>query len=496
MLVSQPTACLPTLGYCLTSYSAWWLLLYAGLAGHGDSPSPSSIQPRTVYSSRFQLAAHERCLLRLKLTCGLEEGQTSNCSTGQGNPLSWHDVAIRPAGRSTGQPAASTAAAAADPAATVRVGVQLLPAPLVDRTLRLYCSASGGRGSAAVQHSVDLAQLPGGERLLQVGQPAVFVTSSPAVRAAIEGSRLVLSCTAGEAGSTQRCFVAAYSPGQGSHDRRGSSGGSGRAAATAAAASCPTEVWEVFAHSLPALRLAAGLGTAATASCFIDHAAAASSRAGAQLQGLACSWMGCGAAELAASLGSGPSTATPGAGRSSRLVLFYEPTAVGRRELLLSVVASRAGQLGAAAAQGDKQAGQRAPGRPQQVELLLVQLDSSSTRFSRTFEVDALAGQSVSKKVRYSNPHPQPRRFAVRSLQPELLRPAHKWQRAAGGVLLQPGEEASIRLSFDGAAAAAAAGHSRGGCRQCEVFAVLESAPAGGRAWEVEEVFRVLLRAA
>lgn len=477
--------------------------MLAGLC-HGDAPSPASAQLRAVYSSRFQLAAHERCLLRLKLSSRLGDGQAAESEAGPGSQLSWHEVAIRPAGSSTAQAATDASTAAAHAVATVHVGVQRLAAPAVYRTLRIYCPAgSSVSGSeAAVVHAVDLQQLPGASRLLAGpgGQPAAFVSSSPAARVALQGRRLLLYCAAGEVGSTRRFFVAARSGGS-----CGSSSGSNNSSTMPA--ECPSEVWEVFVHTLPMVCLSAGVGTAATASCLVAQAAAPTSTgAGAlQAQGLSFSWRGCRVAELAASLGSGPSTATSAVGRSSRLVLSYEPAAVSRRELLLSVVASggsqrsepggTGSQQGAAALQGGQKGGQLATGR--QVELLLVQLDSSGTRFSRTFEVEVPPGQAVSKKVRYSSPHPQSRRFALRSLQPELLRPADKWQRAAGGVLLQPGEETSIRLAFEGSGAAWRGGSSGGEGQQCEAAAVLESSAASGSGpWQAEEVFRVLLKAA
>lgn len=480
--------------------------MLAGLC-HGDAPGPASAQLRAVYSSRFQLAAHERCLLRLKLSSRLGDGQAAESEAGPGSQLSWHEVAIRPAGSSTAQAATDASTAAVRAVATVHVGVQRLAAPAVYRTLRIYCPAgSSVSGSeAAVVHAVDLQQLPGASRLLAGpgGQPAAFVSSSPAARVALQGRRLLLSCAAGEVGSTRRFFVAARSGGS-----CGSSSGSNSSSSTMPA-ECPSEVWEVFVHTLPTVCLSAGVGTAATASCLVaQEAAPTSTGAGAlQAQGLSLSWRGCRAAELAASLGSGPSTATSAVGRSSRLVLSYEPAAVSRRELLLSVVASggsqrsepggTGSQQGAAAPQGGQKGGQLVTGRPRQVELLLVQLDSSGTRFSRTFEVDVPPGQAVSKKVRYSSPHPQPRRFALRSLQPELLRPAPKWQRAAGGVLLQPGEEASIRLAFEGSYAAWRGSNSGGEGQQCEAVAVLESSTASGSGpWQAEEVFRVLLKAA
>lgn len=476
-----PAACWPPATAWHASHTAAPYSMPTGLARCESSCSPSSSQARSVYSSRFQLAAHERCLLRLKLSCSLHGDQAAEGSTGR--TISWRDVFIRPAGSSAEQPAARAAA-------VMRVCVQQLADPAVSRTLRLYCPAvSSGLGSAAsVVHAVDLSQLAGSERLLTPGQPTAVASSSQTVRAALDGSKLMLSCAAAEASTTQHCFVAAYSACQAG---RSSSSGS------------PAEVWEVFVHSVPTLRLAAGVGAGATASCFIRHAAAASRGTSTQQQGLACSWRGCSSAELAVSLGSGPSTAAAaGRGGSSRLVLSFEPVAVGRRELLLSVIAGRSTGPGIAAAQGGGQQGFQlvAAERSRQVELLLLQLDSSGTRFSRTFEVEVPGGQSVSKKVRYSSPHPQPRRFAVRSLQPELLRPAHKWQRAAGGVLLQPGEEASVRMSFEGAAAgaaaAAAAGLSGTDGRAIELLAVLESAaevPLGSAAWQAEEVFRVLL---
>lgn len=459
-----------------------------GLACCASSRSPSGSQARrSVYSPRFQLAAHERCLLRLKLSCSLQGDQADESSAA--SKVSWREVVIRESGSSAEQPAVGAAA-------VMRICVQQLAAPAVSRTLRLYCPAlsSGLSSSTAAVHAVDLSQLADSEHLLTPGQPTAFASSSQSVGAALDGRRLMLSCAAAEAGTTRRCFVAAYTSGQGGGS---SSGGS------------PAEVWDVFVHSLPTVRLAAGVGATATASCFIRPDAAASGGASTQQQGLACSWRGCSSAELAASLGSGPSTAAAaGPGGSSRLVLSFEPAAVGCRQLLLSVVDGRGSRLGRAAARGGQQGFHLAAAdRPQQVELLLVQLDSSCTRFSRTFEVEMPGGLSVSKKVRYSSPHPQPRRFAVRSLQPELLRPAHKWQRAAGGVLLQPGEEASIRMSFEGAAAGgaaaaaggaatAAAGSSCTGGGPLELLAVLESAaaaPLGSAAWQVEEVFRVLL---
>jgi len=226
----------------------------------------------------------------------------------------------------------------------------------------------------------------------------------------------------------------------------------------------PAEVWEVFAHGVPLLGLIAPVGRAATASRSLLVPARGDLR---------CFWRGCGSRELQASIGSAAGAAVAALqhassrGISCRLVLTFEPAGISHRELLLSVVTEAAGGWGQSEA-----------------ELLLVSLDSSGTAVSRTFEVAVPAGQAVSKKVRYSNPYSEARRFTVRlpgsssgsvaASRPLLRIPRPSFELAAG-------EEASIKLTFDAAAAAHGFGSAPAAGRQQrqELLAVVESSPAG-----------------
>lgn len=436
----------------LVTDEAQWhdLAPLASLADLAAQRSGSRQPLRAVSGQRFQLGAHERCLLRFKLSRGLQLQEAA--SSGGAPSWSWGEVAVRPL---AGSAALGQAAA---PAATLRVGVQLLAGQAVDRTLRLYCpAAEQGAAAATVQHAVQLDCLPGAAGLLAAGPSLTFSSKSPGVTAEVQAQqrRVVLSCPAPGAGSTRRFLLAAC--------RHGATGGS----SSAATGPGPLEVWEVFLHGLPAVRLAAGVGTTATAS-----------RALPPLEGdsghLRFHWRGCGARELHAGSSSGPSG-------GHRLVLSYEPATAARRELLLSAVAPGA-----------------AGGRGTQAELLLVALDASSTRVSRTFKAEAAAGCTVSKKAQFRSPYASPRFFAVRSLHPALRVAAA----AVAGFELAVGESAPVRLTFD---AAAAAGAGVGGSRDdegrtvFELTAVVESWPAvgggsgGGGARQVEEVFRVLL---
>lgn len=487
------------------------LFFLAGLTadqGGGDSAS-SSGSPRAVYAPRFQLAAHERCLLRFQLACSLGDGQAAQRDGGGGSWLGWRDISIKRAPCSGAGEAAPEDPAHPE-AATIRVGVQQLAAPAVARTLRIYCPAagSGAPSQAAATHCVDLASLPGSEGLLAAGPLLAFASSSSGVRAAVERGRLVLACAAPEAGATHRCLLAAYScagsaggataAGGGAAGGCSAGSGGGCGAGSGSGGGCPREVWELFLHGLPTMRLAASVGATATASCLLPQPPAGRSTSGQQ-QPLDLGWRGCSGGELQVSTGSGRSTAAAAGGSGgTRLVLAYEPAAVGRHELLLSAVDGGSGGMAGASTSGQEGGAPVPAGRPRQVDLWLVQLDSGSTHISRTFEVEVPAGQSLSKKVRYSSPYAEPRRFAARSLHPAALRLAPRWQRAAGGVLLEDGEEASIRMAFLAAGAMGSCcggggGISDGQGRACEALAVLESAAVGSAAWRVEEVFRVLL---
>lgn len=402
---------------------------------------------RPITAAQFQLAPQERCLLRFRLHRSLQ-------ATGSG-ALLWHEISIRPLGAAPGPHDSSHPAAPA--AAVCRVAAHLLPEPAAHRTLRLHCPAPQG-GNTTVQHSVALDQLPGADALLAAGPALCWACSAPgAASAALDRGRLVLTCQAPQAGTTSSFLLAACSSGSAS----------------------PLEVWEVFLHALPLLRLQAGVGSTATASWLLPPL----EHAGPGARQLALHWRCAGAGELQASVGSGPSTAATAGG--AKLVLSYTPASVGRRELLLSAVAAPASGSGWA----------------QQAALLLVALDSRGTRVSRSFAVAVPAGQAASKKVRYTSPHPQPRRFAARSLAPGALRVAPA---AAAGFVLGGGEEAAIRLTLDAAACAGGLVGPPNEAGQYELLAVVESWPAGGSSGgggsgaeagggRVEEVFCVLL---
>lgn len=132
----------------------------------------------------------------------------------------------------------------------------------------------------------------------------------------------------------------------------------------------------------------------------------------------------------------------------------------------------------------------------QQAELLLLSLDSTSTAVSRSFEVAVPAGQAVSKRLRYTSPYPEPRRFTVRlpgggsssggsSAGRQLLRISRP--------VFELGcrEATAIRLSFDGAPAAAAGAAGRR--QRYELLAVLESAPLTGGDSNLDELFRIVV---
>lgn len=427
----------------------------AGLTAAGSS------ELRPASAARFSLGPHERCLLRFQLSCGLaSEAPLPGGTASDQTPFCWHEISIR---RVIDAPAAGRAAASPAAAACFRVAVQLLPRPVVHRALRLYCpAADAGTAQAQAQpaqaHAVRLDQMPGAERLLS-SRGLSLAGAPPGVTAELQlqQHRLLLRCPAQQAGTTLRFLLSAAQHG-GAPD------------------SSPGEAWEVFVHSLPAVQLAASLGSAAAASVplpALGGAAAAGER-------LAAHWHGASGGDLSA--------AVEPSGGSQALSLRYEPSAVGRQELLLALVA---GQGGGTVCE--------APGRcAQQRGLLLVSLDSSGTRTSRCFEVAVPAGQRVSKRVRYCSPHDGPRRFRVRGLAPPLPAPAqlHVAQPAASGFVLEAGQEASIKLTFAAASEAgsgggwAAAGAGRQG--QAELYAVVESsADEGGGGSRVEEVFCV-----
>ncbi|KAL4443404.1 hypothetical protein ABPG75_011141 [Micractinium tetrahymenae] len=448
----------------------------AGLAAEQQQQrTPGSGSPRAIGSARFRLAPRERCLLRFKLSRSLQAGQlecdeageqqlapgSSSSSGGGSSTLGWHDIRI-----SRSSHGSASSRGPYEPAAAFRVAVLPLAAPLADRTLRLYCPAGAGSAAAAV-HAVQLSELPGSSRLLAAARGLVFASSSPEAAAAVRQGCVLLTSTAPAAGASSRFLLAAYSS-AGS----GSTGPSGS----------PLETWEVFLHGLPAVRLAASVGTAATARRLLPEVSA-----GPACE-LSCHWRGARPGELTASVGM--AAAVPGVrgGGSSggRLALSYEPASIDRRELLLSVTLQPAGRRS----------------RRQQAGLMLVCLDSTSTTVSRSFEVAVPAGQAVSKKVRYTSPYPEPRRFTVRlpggnsgsgpmsssgggSARSQLLR--------VGRPVFELGcrETTAIRLGFDGAAAPVA---SAAGRRQRhEVLALLESAPVGGGDGCVEEVFRIMV---
>lgn len=334
-----------------------------------------------------------------------------------------------------------------------RVAVQSLVAPPTHRTIRLYCPATS---STPAVHAVQLDRLPGAAALLAAcssgkNHHLAFAASAPGVSATLQAQhqRVLLTCAVPPVGTTQRFLVVAYS----------------------AAGGRLLEAWEVFLHCLPVVCLAANAGSAATTTRLLsslDEGPRATT---------SCHWLGCGPGELQARVGSGSGD---GGGGRPQLALRFEPRRVARREVLLSVAAAGAGQ------------------QRRQAALLLLDLDSSATRISRSFEVVVRQGQVVSKKVHFCSPHPEPQLFRVCSLAPLQL---HIAPAAATGFELAGGESAPIKMTFN------AEGCHSGS--QLELLAVIESAPAEGGAardpttgsgdcgsWRVGEVFCVRLSVA
>ena len=442
----------------------------ATLAGLAAQQAQHGCSLRVITGACFKLAANEACLLRFKLCNGLlfeadrNERQRREELPG-GGTVQWHAIGIRrwgsspPASSPSIHTAAAVVAGAAAPelAATYRVAAVLPAAPAVDRTLRLYCPAAGSAPAAPAVHAVELASLPGAGRLLGGGALAC-VASSPDISTMVQQGRLLLSCPAPARGTVRRFLLGIHAGAAGSSSGSSSGGGSISGGAGSSGWGCPAEVWEVFLHGLPAVRLAADVGSAASTSVYLPALAGLNSHAQ-----VACRQRGCVDGELQAVASAG----SCGGG----LELCFEPAQIGRRELLLSVAP---------------------PQRPG--ELLLVQLDSSSTVVSRTFEVRLGRGQAASKKVRYHSPHAEPRRFVVRSLAPAVVRVAP----SSAAFELDGGSAAAIKMTLHAAPAAyGQQGQEQAGGHR-EALVVLQSAPAAdlGDNSRVEEVFRVVVAAA
>lgn len=438
-------------------------------AAHGTGRSG-----RPICAASFRLGPHESGLLRFKLTRSL--GQSWQQQSQRHTSLAWHAVTIRrgPAAPTQGQKElqalcspASPATRPGDLAASLHVAVTMLPAPVVDRTVRLYCPAVS---TGTCTHTIQLASLPAADALLAAASSLTCVASERGISATVtvQPGLSKVYCLqlrwAVPPPRTARRFLLAL------HTAHGGA---------SCQSSAPLEVWEVFWHGLPSVHLVASVGGSAIG-CFPLPSHSSKGGSAPHGQQPTCRWQGCGAGELQVKASGG------------QLVLRFEPAVVGRRQLLLPV----AGQ-----------------------DLLLVQLDSSGTEVSRTFEVQLAAGQAVSKKVRYCSPYRHARRFSVRSTAPALLRVAQ----ACAAFQLEGGACTSIKMSLQAAAACVAAAHHDAadggqgvrqgaplgkGERQApqEALVVVESFPraaaAAGEAGssasngKVEEVFRVLLRVA